>query len=205
MSFAPRKAPKGFNASVFHPGTNALKKLPHPPASQDFPPKWTSCLRALRRAFEGVCAYSSLWIHPITGTGTVDHFLPKVTHRSEAYRWRNYRYASQNMNRRKGTDTGICDPFAINDGDFVINFADFSMFPNPNLSGTTHARVWHTITKLELDLPPMRAAREEAWSFWQNDQSARGWQLMKKTCPLLAREWVRQFGLPANANRPPPP
>jgi hypothetical protein len=205
MSFTPCKAPKGFNANVFRPGTNALKKLPHPPASKDFPPKWTWCLPALRRAFGEVCAYSSLRIDPITGAGTVDHYHPKVPNPRKAYRWRNYRYACQTMNRRKAQDTGICDPFAINDGDFVINFADFSMYPNPNLSGAASARVQHTITKLELDLPPMRAAREEAWKFWQDDQSSRGWQLMEKTCPLLAREWVRQFGPHPNASRPPPP
>jgi hypothetical protein len=220
MCFAPKPEPTNFPLEVRAPGQRALKELrgdktapkragrPRKAVAKikgsDLTDYWTRCLGDLRTAFDEVCAYACVWIDVATTFGSVDHFVPKDTNPDLAYEWSNFRYASQAMNTRKRDDLGICDPFLVRDGDFEHRSSPtFGMFPNPNRAGcVASARVQHTINdaRARQRTSDAAAARGGLGSSWPSTTNPlAGWaMLMSKTCPLLAREYVRQF----EASRP---
>lgn len=214
----PKPEPGDFDAKVRGPGQRLLKEFRGDPTASKRPgPKrkpvqkiapsmlvdyWTHALSDLAKAFDHVCAYACVRIDPVTGAPTVDHFKPKESHPDDAYAWENFRYACKTMNTRKGTDEGVCDPFSVTDGDFVLNLVTFALSPNPRLSPEDRARVEHTISKLGLDTQPLRDRREAAWKLYADDPSPRGWTALQRDCPLVAREYVRQRGAPSVAPRP---
>ena len=105
--------PADFDARVRQPGRAFLATIPRG-ESVDFSNKnyWGRCRQQLREAYSAICAYSGLYIEEVTGSETVEHFLPKNDHRDEAYEWSNYRYVSGRLNGRKGKRE-ILDPFEI--------------------------------------------------------------------------------------------
>ena len=211
------KEPAHFEKEVREPGRRLLMELrgdAHAPrrrgprrkpvakiTSDMLEDYWTRCLDDLAEAFHHVCAYSCFRIDPITGARTVDHFKPKQNpkHHDLAYEWTNYRYASLTMNRRKGEDEGVCDPFEVEDGWFEVNLATFALRATSHLPDDIRARVIHTIELLGLDRQEMRARREAAYELYQQDKTRDGWRRMEEDCPLLAREYRRQRGEPAFA------
>jgi hypothetical protein len=82
---------------------------------------------------------------------SVDHFQPKSTYPNLAYEWSNYRLAHQKINSYKGDKTGILDPFHIQPGWFILDFANSHVKPNPATNHATQAAVQHTITVLRLN------------------------------------------------------
>lgn len=213
MRFAPQPEPADFDAMVRQPGLRLLKELRGDPTAPRRPgPKrepvaaitsglltdyWTRCLDDLSGAFGQVCAYSCVRVDLVTGARTVDHFKPKESHPDDAYEWANYRFACKTMNTRKGVDEGICDPFTLTDGDFVLDLVTFALSPNPTRPLALQRQVAHTIKKLGLDTQPIRARREAAWQLFVDDRSRRGWDALTRDCPLVAREHIRQRGSPS--------
>ena len=157
---------------------------------------WTHALPSLAKAYDSRCAYCCIPIDPITGGPTVDHWKPKEKHHDDAYEWENFRYASLTMNRRKGTDETLCDPFDVQDDWFVLNLVDFALSPLPTLPKALRKQVEHTIKVLELDHEPMRKRREAAWNLYSDNPSPYSWALMERDCPLIAKQYVRAYGAP---------
>ena len=216
MRFAPKPEPATFDRKVRFPGRRALKELrgdktapkragrPRKAVAKikgsDLPAFWTECLGDLRAAFDEVCAYACVWIDDTTTFGTVDHFEPKAVEPDLAYEWSNFRYASQPMNQRKDDDPKICDPFAVSDGDFVLDLVTFGVTPALGASSA----VQYTINELELDSEPLRQRRAAAWELFAANPNAAGWAMLVADCPFVAREYVRQRGLPPEASLPAP-
>ena len=208
--------PPSFDAKVRKPGQRLLKELRgDPTAPTRRGPKrkpinkilpsmleayWTECLDDLAAAFNHVCAYSCIRVDGITGNRTVDHFKPKATYPDDAYEWDNYRFSCGLMNKRKdrlnSKGKQVCDPFSIEDGWFELNLLTFGLKLNKNLSPDDRQRVQETIDCLELDGNAMRKRRAEAWNKFANNHSPEGWKQMEEDCPLVAREYIRQRGVP---------
>jgi hypothetical protein len=220
MRFVAKPEPKDFDKNVRFPGTRALKELRGDPSAttrrgrrrkavakikgSNLPEFWTRCLVQLRDAFGEVCAYSCIWIDAASAYGTVDHFKHKAAFPDLAYEWSNFRYASQPMNQRKDDDLGLCDPFQVRDGDFVLDLVTFAVAPASEPKGAPLDAVRHTIDKLELDSQTMRARREAAWELFVANPNQAGWDMLVADCPFVAREYVRQRGIPPEATAPPP-
>lgn len=203
-------APRGFNAEVRAPGLDALREMrgekplrrrPGPKRKKlanitgdDLPAFWTRCLNRLARAFRDTCAYSSFHLHSVTGGRTVDHFEPKTLKKNfkRAYSWKNFRYSSLTMNRRKGTAV-VCNPFRVRDHWFFVNFADYSLYANPALPRVVRDLIDDTIQTLQLNVDThcVISRRLSGETYFTNPSRA-NFVAMRKDCPLVAKEAVRQ-------------
>jgi hypothetical protein len=83
---------------------------------------------------------------------SVDHFEPKSSNPSLAYEWKNYRLSHHKINNYKGDKTGILDPFHIQPGWFILDFANCHVKPNLTTSKAIQDSVTHTINVLRLNL-----------------------------------------------------
>jgi len=83
---------------------------------------------------------------------SVDHFQPKSTHPNLAYEWNNFRLAHPKVNGYKADKTGLLDPFNIQPGWFILDFANCHVKPNPATSKAVQDSVTHTIKELKLNL-----------------------------------------------------
>lgn len=81
----------------------------------------------------------------------MDHFQPKSTYPHLAYEWNNYRLAHSKINSYKGNSAGILDPFHIQPGWFILDFANSHVKPNPATSQDIQNSVAHTINILRLN------------------------------------------------------
>ena len=124
--------PAGFDAEVRQPGLLALRELAGDPTvpprtgpKRKRPPKlWTKALPDMRRLYRRTCAYLGLHIHRGTGRDTVDHFVAQATDDGLLYEWTNFRYASLDINRLKGTHAFV-DPLHVEVGWFLLDFVSF--------------------------------------------------------------------------------
>lgn len=153
---APRRAPKGFNAKVLRPGLAWLKKHKIPLHQKLAPgttlkPLWRRSLRSLHRRYGGVCAYLCVWIEPVTGGATVDHFVAKSKRAGDAYRWSNFRLACSTMNARKRDYDDVLDPFALAPDTFQLDLVTGKISPGSALQGAQLAAARDTIERLGLD------------------------------------------------------
>jgi hypothetical protein len=82
---------------------------------------------------------------------SVDHFQPKSTYSHLAYEWSNYRLAHSKINSYKGNSVGILDPFHIQPGWFILDFANCHVRPNPATAQAIQNSVSHTIAVLRLN------------------------------------------------------
>lgn len=141
--------PATFMARVRNPGRAFLRRNPHP-SREDFRKAqyWNGCLNDLRSAYRNICAYCCLYV-PMESS--VDHFQPKSTHPHLAYEWSNYRLAHSKINNYKANAVGILDPFHIQAGWFVLDFANSHVKSNPVTSQVIQDSVAHTITVLRLN------------------------------------------------------
>lgn len=218
MRVAPQPEPADFDAKVRQPGRNALLELigspdaaPRPgrprrvvaatvdaiPANK-LPDLWAGdCLQQLADAYGGICAYLGMII-PVTGMRTADHFVPKEHAKELAYEWSNFRLASLDVNRAKGTHRDVLDPFEIEDGWFVLNPLDFRIAPASTLDPARQAAVQATVDRLELNDPVYRAARAQAHDdyFGLTEGFNQGervpWAVLLRDNPYVASEVERQ-------------
>lgn len=161
---APKKAPKGFNATVFRPGLAWLNKHKIPlqqklAAGTKLKPLWRRSLKRLHRRYDGVCAYLSVWIEPVTGGATVDHFVAKSKRAGDAYRWSNFRLACSTMNARKRDYDDVLDPFTLAPDTFRLDLVTGKISPNSALNAALFDAALHTIDCLSLDDAPNRKNR----------------------------------------------
>lgn len=205
LSLAPE--PPDFNAEVRQPGLLAINEmLGHPVPTRTGPPRtqypslskiplrrfpdtWTKAIPWLREAYRCICAYSCLYIELITGTKTVDHFHPKSLRRDLIYEWSNYRLASHSMNRQKGNQTSILDPFNLQEGMFALDLVNMKVLPGPH-AGAALAQVEATIQALKLDGPEYKAALNDYFDkYWRGQISM---SFLDERAPFLAHELRRQ-------------
>jgi len=83
--------------------------------------------------------------------GTVDHYQPKSLRPEVAYEWNNYRLAYDKVNQYKAEHTDVLDPFTIQPGWFVLDFANFLVKPSNGLPLKVDAQVRASISRLRLN------------------------------------------------------
>jgi 5-methylcytosine-specific restriction endonuclease McrA len=102
----PQPEPANFDVKVRQPGQRWVARQgldpgqPVPSGTQ-LKPYWTECLPQLTELYGRVCAYVCLYIPKITGSPSVEHFVPKSQQLGLAYEWSNYRLVCAKMNSRK--------------------------------------------------------------------------------------------------------
>ncbi|WP_375769775.1 hypothetical protein NR798_02495 [Archangium gephyra] len=181
----PQPEPPDFDAKVRQPGRAELAS-----PEGELRPLWRHCATQLWEAYKGVCAYSSLHIPRGTGALSVDHLLPKSKRRELAYEWRNYRLACVRMNARKNDLEDVLDPFEVRDGWFALELSTLQVIPGDGLPEALRARVQKTIDRLDLNDVEFVRARESWHSAWRDGDMT--FRLLRKYCPFLAKELVRQ-------------
>ena len=144
---AEQPPPADFDTKVGNPGRAFLKRSGTPVSFKGME-LWKNCLNDLRTAYKGICSYCCLWI-PLNCS--VDHFQPKTTNPNLAYEWSNYRLAHQKINSYKGESTSVLDPFHIQDGWFMLDFANCFVKPNKELPQDIQDEITTTIQVLRLN------------------------------------------------------
>lgn len=194
--------PGSFKASVSTPGNAWLKKqawyddqhpekcYPEPVETKDFPPTWRNILHEIHQIYHGICSYYGIYIPPILGAATVDHFLPKSLYPGLAYRWSNYRLACSLANRRKGQKTGLIDPFDIEGNWFYLDFTTFIPYANPELSDHLRTQIQTTIHALGMDKADYTESLKSYYkSYLLGEVEA---EYLENKAPYLWSEIVRQ-------------
>ena len=156
--------PATFDAKVRVPGNawmaaRGLAGLAALPPKTKVKPYWTECLPDLLKAYDRVCAYASLRIHPVTGAHSVEHFAPKSRAPDLAYEWDNYRLVCAKLNARKNNFTDVLDPFVLAAGTFELNVLDGSIAPSATLQPAGQLAAKETVERLNLDDSEMQATR----------------------------------------------
>ena len=218
----PAPAPEDFEQRVRGPGRRALLELTGDPAATtrrgpkrkrrypsvdaipvaelDKTHYWTAALPDMRERYRGLCAYLAMRIHPATGAGTIDHFVPKTKDKWKAYEWANFRLATQLVNTYKGDAEDVLDPFEIEAGWFVLDLGDFEVKANPKIEAELRRRV-HTTAyeRLRLNEPHFCATRRYYHDRYHGLATELGdpeepWPLswLEAECPFVAMELRRQ-------------
>ena len=150
---------------------------------------WTEALDDLMTAYDKVCAYSCFRIHPVTGSRSVDHLVPKSQTWDQVYEWGNYRLCSSLLNSRKHNFGDVLDPFEVVDGWFVLELVGFQVLPNPTLDEGTKRQVWDTIERLGLNGADFRNSREYDVNNYENGVPL---VVLIEESPFVAKELARQ-------------
>jgi hypothetical protein len=155
----------------------------------DFPPYWTEALPDLLEAYGRVCAFTSLYIHRVTGAPSVDHMIPKSSAWDRVYEWSNYRLACALVNARKAALQTVLDPFEIEDW-FILEPVGYQVLPRGGLPDAIRERVEATIDQLELNSEECRFARGEyVEAYLDGDISM---TRLEQRSPFIAHELRRQ-------------
>jgi hypothetical protein len=177
--------PERFDELVRQPGLKAIAE-----DKEELPSCWREMLPQLWDAYDGICAYVGIYIHPVTGGRSTEHFVAKSKDRDKAYEWSNYRLACRLMNARKRDFTDVLDPFEIETGWFILEFVFMQVLPNPDVSSDIQQRVQKTIDRLKLNDEDCLAARRKDYDdFLKGDIS---FAFLKKHSPFVAIEHSRQ-------------
>lgn len=136
-------------------------------------------------AYNGICAYSSLWIKP--HQPTIDHYVSRDENPNLAYEWENFRLAIGRINTKKRNYKDVLDPFVIGENWFVLDFTTFGIKPNPALDNAEKEAVKKTIKRLDLDNRDYREAREAWFNGFRNNITQ-----LEKYAPFIAHEMKRQ-------------
>lgn len=158
----------------------------------DLPPYWRECLDDLEREYSGVCAYSGIYIDPVTGQRTVDHYVAVENdlRRERVYDWSNDRLASLRMNRNKGTSREVLDPLEVQDTWFHINLVSYEVVPAPGLAPELASRILATRDRLKLNDFALGRQREADHADFLHGHVSLDY--LKRYRPFLAREILRQ-------------
>jgi 5-methylcytosine-specific restriction endonuclease McrA len=154
----------------------------------EYKPYWTKCLGDLMTAYDFVCAYTCIRIHPGTGARSVDHFFPKSQSWDQVYEWSNYRLCCTQINAKKGTHPDVIDPFLVQPDWFELELVGFQVLPGKDLDAPTRSRVQANIDRL--DLNAFKNYREAAAEdYWRGDIK---YNILQRESPFVARELKRQ-------------
>ncbi|MEY2632235.1 MAG: hypothetical protein RIR00_889 [Pseudomonadota bacterium] len=191
---APQPAPADFDQKVGRPGLSWLAEqgITRGPVASGLKWKtlWKTCLPQLQSAYAQICAYSAILIDPVTGSASVEHFLPKKHYPQQAYTWSNYRLVCGRMNGRKGEHQDVLDPFGLKPASFLIDFSSGSLHPNPKLAETEQRAVLTTIARLQLNDGDCRALRCASFDAWRKGEIS--FTFLRKHSPFVASEIQRQ-------------
>ena len=182
---ALRPEPENFDERVRKPGQNALAEGKDP-----LPAYWRRCLKDLWNAYDRTCAYVGVYIPPVVGGRTVEHYVAKSSDDAVAYEWGNYRLACQRMNARKGVFDDLLDPFEIQNSWFALEFVGLQVLPSPQLSEERREQVTMTIARLHLNDEECVELRSEYFDDYRNREIS--WNNLCKMSPFIAREVERQ-------------
>lgn len=166
--------PASFDAQVRQPGAKWLAKkglagaMPIPKGVKA-PPYWSRCQTDLHRAYSGICAYLCIWIEPMAGGVSVDHYVAKSKRADLTYDWGNYRLACSRMNSIKRDYDDVLDPFALGRRTFELDLQDGSIAPAKLLSWVRRDLAQATIDRLDLDRQECRQLRLRWWDEYLND------------------------------------
>ena len=119
------------------------------PRGLHIPDYWLECKSALRQAAGYICSYYAIYIFG----GEVDHFVPKSLDCDLAYEWTNYRFASSEANKAKGSATDVMDPAKIQPETFLLNIMSGEIRPNEKLDDKDKLAAELTIARLKLNSP----------------------------------------------------
>jgi len=183
--------PADFEEAVRKKGAAFLKRCPAPTSKQfRGHAYWTAILKQLHTAYRGVCAYSCHWIPLDTGFKTVEHFNAKTQRPELAYEWSNYRLVCGALNGRKGAFADVLDPFAVQNGWFVIDFPSLLLRPAPGLAAARRLRIERTIARLRLNNETCVQARTK----WVQDYAAGHFDddFLQRHAPFISMELARQ-------------
>lgn len=181
--------PRDFGNRVRTPGQAFLKRIPSPSNKQFKAERhWRHALADLYAAYGGVCAYSAHWIPP---KGTVDHYLPKTFVPQLAYEWSNFRLCTDRMNNYKDDKDDVIDPFRIQNGWFVIDFATFLIAAEDTLADHLKAAVNATITRLRLNDDDDLVQERFNWVELYSNKDV-SFEFLSRRYPLIAFELDRQ-------------
>lgn len=195
VELQPEPAP--FDRLVRQPGHRFLARHVRPTKnlwrSHDY---WVRVKGELYAGYNQICAYSSHWIPPDTGSRTCEHFVPKDRHPKLAYEWSNYRLVCGTLNGRKGT-RGVLDPFELKDGWFVIDFPSLLVRPGRSFDLGIARRIQETIDVLGLNDEGTCLMARASWTrdyccLVREAQAAVAFEFLKRRAPFLAVELQRQ-------------
>lgn len=186
--------PADFSTKVRIPGQAFLRRVPHPTNRQYKDQRqrhWKECLSDLYTAYNGICAYSAQWIPPYISKGTVDHYIPKHEAPELAYEWSNYRLCTERMNNNKDSCLDVMDPFKVQSGWFIINFATFLIEAEDSLQEYLKVAVEDTIIRLRLnDDDTLVQDRANLIQMYSDDDVS--FEFLEKRYPFIAYELDRQ-------------
>jgi hypothetical protein len=188
----PMPEPANFNAKVRVPGKAFLTQVPNP-TSKEFRKNnfWKATLQDLKTAYGSICAYSCIWI---PGNCSVDHFVPKSARPDLAYEWDNYRLAHDRINSKKADSTDVLDPFRIQAGWFILDFATLFLYPEASLQSNIKGAVQRTIDILSLNDDPWVKMRFEILKSYLDGELKISF--LQRNYPFIAAEIQRQSILP---------
>jgi hypothetical protein len=148
------------------------------------PALWRPMTQLLADGFNDRCGYSAMWIRG----GTVDHYLSRSTHPERTYEWDNYRFASGEMNSRKGTwNDRVLDPFEIEDGWFEILLPSLELvMVEARIPAHQRDRARFTLKKLRLQDDDAIIEQRQAWyDEFLNGEVTLSWLFRK--APLIGK------------------
>jgi len=186
---APQAEPPTFKVRVADPGAAALADFKAGRITE-LPALWRACLEDLRGAYRDVCAYAAIYIDPVTGGDSVEHFAPKSDEPDLAYDWRNYRLVCRLLNSRKREFRDVLDPFAIGPGWFELNLPTMRIAPAKGLPDPRRAEVQETIARLKLDDKKCRRARANYYNMYVAGDLR--FRALERLSPFVAFEVDRQ-------------
>lgn len=146
MIRAPKvQEPADFDASARHPGNVWLSANPNAKRPK---PLWAPFTRDLAKGYRGLCGYAAM--ADFTG-GTVDHFLSFKNHRTLAYEWRNYRFASATMNScKRNADDAVLDPQEVGPGWFEVVLPSLQLRLTDKVPDKVRGKAEATLRRLRL-------------------------------------------------------
>ncbi|WP_437927468.1 hypothetical protein WMF37_52040 [Sorangium sp. So ce291] len=181
--------PASFDEEVRSPGNAWLAQ--HPDAQPEaMPTLWRPMAHHVADAFKNRCGYSAMW----TRRGTVDHYLSRSTHPEKAYEWDNYRFASGEMNSRKGTwNDRVLDPFEIEDGWFEILLPSLELvMVEERIPINQRDRACFTLKKLRLQDDDAILEQRQSWyDEFLNGEVTLSW--LARKAPLIGRAVQRRL------------
>lgn len=178
--------PNNFEVLVAAPGRRFLNSVPRPRGKQWVNREyWRNVLGYMMTEYDGICAYTSLWIKP--DQPTVDHYISRNNNPTLAYEWSNFRLARWRVNTRKNKNENVIDPFNLSDNWFILDFTTFEIHPNSELIEEDRLLVLDTIKKLDLNHLDYCDAREAWFDAFRDDI-----EKLRSKSPFMAHEAVRQ-------------
>lgn len=182
----PRRGPKREQLIIKGVPVTELEDIP----AKKLPDLWRKALPDMLERYERVCAYVCVYIERITGSPSVDHWVPKSVDPELAYEWSNFRLACSLINARKSVDELLLDPFEVEAGWFELEFVFFQVFSSRELPPAMQLRAAYTIEKLRLNCAECLELRRSHVADYEAGRVS--FEKLEQLSPFVARELRRQ-------------